>query len=190
MDQKHGNPPPPLNPPLRRARIRDPKTTRLHDKGIHPRTQPRRLAAPPANYRRFGTHDQRFRPPYRAKISIRSSAGTTASAATWRCASTPIFRNTASAGCSPASTTPRASSTPPTPAGYRTARTATENPFRTYVRKGFRIGPASVRTGFSSRRRKFRIPRAARPSAPAPTGSSRHARRSPRRKRSRCGACP
>ena len=101
-----------------------------------------------------------------------------------------IFRNTASAGCSPASTTRRASSTPPTPAGYRSARTATENPFRTYVRKGFRIGPASVRTGFSSRRRKFRIPRAARPSAPAPTGSSRHARHSPRRKRSRCGACP
>ena len=72
MDQKHGNPPPPLNPPLRRARIRDPKTTRLHDKGIHPRTQPRRLAAPPADYRRFGTHDQRFRPPYRTVAGRKS----------------------------------------------------------------------------------------------------------------------
>ena len=121
-------------------------------KRIQPRTQPQRLETPRTDHRRIGAFGQCLCPLHRThagvKISGKSGAAITASAATWPCASMNISPNTAPAGYSPAKTTGRASFARRIPAFHRRGATV--------------ISPRI----FCLSARMLRTRRAAKPSAP------------------------
>lgn len=135
-------------------------------KRIQPRTQPQRLETPRTDHRRIGAFGQCLCPLHRThagvKISGKSGAAITASAATWPCASMNISPNTAPAGYSPAKTTGRASSARRIPAGYGKPLPA-KRPGGAFHRRGATVISPRI---FCLSARMLRTRRAAKPSAP------------------------